>query len=141
MIILPQHLFVRLLENGAAPDGTDHVPVVKFFDPCGAATWLITEAVPHEPDTLFGLCDLGMGFPELGYVSLTELKSVKGRLGIGLERDVFFSACFPLSIYAQAARTAERIVEDDAALMQAAAVLDWTPPPGFKVSPPDAEGG
>ena len=29
----------------------------------------------------FGLCDLGIGCPELGYVSLSELKSVRGRLG------------------------------------------------------------
>ncbi|WP_425462871.1 DUF2958 domain-containing protein [Mesorhizobium norvegicum] len=32
--------------------------------------------------------DLGFGFPELGSVSLAELASVKGRLGLGIERDL-----------------------------------------------------
>jgi len=29
-------------------------------------------------------------FPELGYFSLSELQSVKGPLGLGIERDKFF---------------------------------------------------
>ena len=103
MIVVPQHLFARLLANGAAPDGTDHVPVVKFFDPSGAATWLITEVRPDDHDALFGLCDLGMGFPELGYVSFAELAEVRNRLGLPLERDLFFTARHPLSVYAAAA--------------------------------------
>jgi hypothetical protein len=60
---------VQLLVN-ALNDGTDHIPVAKLFSPDGAATWLISEADPDDPDRLFGLCDLGLGFPELGYVSL-----------------------------------------------------------------------
>ena len=123
MIVIPQHLYERLVANGLAPDGTDHVPVVKFFDPAGAATWLITEVSRDDPDVLFGLCDLGMGFPELGYVSLTELKSVKNRLGIPLQRDLFFAATYPLSVYAEAARRAERITETDTDLAEAAQAL------------------
>jgi len=113
----------RLLANDAAERETDHVPAVKFFDPSGAATWLITEMMPNEPDILFGLCDLGLGCPELGYVSLSELQSVKGRLGLGLEQDLYFNPRFPLSVYAQAASFAGRIVEDDDLLTKAAAAL------------------
>lgn len=120
MIVIPQALYARLVANGKAPDGTDHVPVVKFFDPAGAATWLITEISSTDPDLLFGLCDLGMSFPELGYVSLGELKSVKNRLGIPLERDRSFVAHHPLSVYAAAARRAERITESDTDLVEAA---------------------
>jgi integrase len=50
---------------------------------------------PHELDSdglAFGLCDLGMGEPELGYVSLTELRTVRGKLGLPIERDL------PLSV-------------------------------------------
>ena len=129
MIIIPQHLYARLVANGQAPDGIDHVPVIKFFDPAGAATWLITEVSPTDPDQLFGLMDLGMGFPELGYVSLEELKSVKNRLGIPLERDLFFSARYPLSVYAEAARRAERIIEDETDLAEAAKALGQEGPP------------
>lgn len=58
---------------------------------------------------LFGLCDLGFGFPELGSVSLAELERVKGRLGLGIERDLYFAARFPLSVYAESARFAGHI--------------------------------
>ena len=123
MIVIPQHLWDRLLANGQAPDGTDHLPVVKFFDPAGAATWLVTEVCPDDHDSLFGLCDLGMGFPELGYVSLAELKGTNNRLGIPLERDLFFAPRHPLSVYAEAARRAERITENDSDLDKAARQL------------------
>jgi hypothetical protein len=123
MDLMPNDIRERLLANGAAEEETDHVPVVKFFDPCGAATWLITEMMPHEPDILFGLCDLGMAYPELGYVSLWELQSAKGRLGLGIERDLYFSAKFPLSVYAEAARVASAIVESEELLTHAAMAL------------------
>ena len=98
----------RLLANGRNPD-RDHVPVVKVFDPCGAATWLFTEL--DAAGTLFGLCDLGQGFPELGYADLEELQSVRGRLGLPLERDAHFSTDKPISVWADAARAASRIIE------------------------------
>ncbi len=112
----------RLLANWKVGDA-DHVPVVKLFFPAGAHTWLITEMSPEQPDILFGLCDLGMGFPELGYVSLSELEGVKTVFGLGIERDLHFTARYPLSVYAEAARIASGIVEDDEALKQAAAKL------------------
>ena len=85
------------------------MPVVKFFDPCGAATWLITECDPEEPGRLFGLCDLGMGYPELGYVSLYELQTTKGKMGLPMERDLHFTAKKALSEYADEARNRGRI--------------------------------
>jgi hypothetical protein len=109
--------------------------VVKFFDPTGAATWLITEMMPDEPDILFGLCDLGMGCPELGYVGLTELQSVTGRFGLGIERDLYFTARYPLSVYADAARIARGITESEDMLAQAAAGLGG-PSPSHSELPP-----
>jgi hypothetical protein len=64
-----------------------------------------------------------MGYPELGYVSLAELASVRGKLGLPIERDLHFTATHPLSVYAHAARAAEAITEDDQALAKAAAAL------------------
>ena len=81
----------------------DHRPVVKLFNPAGAATWLLTEI---EGDIAFGLCDLGMGSPELGSVSITELEAITGPLGIGIERDMYFEADKTISQYAAAARSA-----------------------------------
>jgi hypothetical protein len=135
MDLMPDDIRQRLLANGAAEVETDHLPVVKFFNPTGAATWLITEMMPDEPDILFGLCDLGMGCPELGYVSLAELESVRSRLGLGIERDLYFTARFPLSVYARAAHVAGGITESVHALAQAAAALSRPSPPHSELPP------
>lgn len=100
---------VALLVNALAPK-RDHQPVVKLFTPDGSATWLLTECDPDEPDRLFGLCDLGLGYPEMGFVSLSEILEVRGGLGLPVERDMHFVADRPLSAYAAEARTKGRIV-------------------------------
>ena len=53
-----------------------------------------------DPDIAFGLCDLGMGCPELDSVRLSEIGAVRGALGLPVERDLFFEAATPLSRYA-----------------------------------------
>lgn len=67
--------------------GVDAVAHVKFFDPTGSWTWYATEF--DGDDTFFGLVD-GHDV-ELGNFSLAELKSVRGRFGLGIERDRHFS--------------------------------------------------
>lgn len=59
-----------------------------------------------------GLCDLGLGCPEIGYVNLQEIRSVRGKLGLPVERDLYFTADKTLSAYAEQARVfgAEDIV-------------------------------
>ena len=89
----------------------DHRSVVKFFNPCGAATWLFTELDPEDGDTHFRLAALGFGTPGLGYSSLAEIASVRLRFGSGIERDLWFKPRHSLSVYAEAARAAGRIVE------------------------------
>lgn len=98
----------RLQENARAPDA-DHPPVVKLFNPAGQASWLVTQLADDE-DTLFGLADLGFGFPELGSFSLSELQSLQLPLGLGIERDRSFSTGLGLSVWAEAARLAGSIV-------------------------------
>ena len=68
----------------------DHKPVVKLFNPTGAGTWLLTELAPNG--IAFGLCDLGFGSPELGYVDLEELRTTRLPFGLRIERDLHFKA-------------------------------------------------
>ena len=113
MTLITAEQLTQLLANGrehAAGKEADRFPVVKLFTPDGAATWLLTELDPTDQDTAFGLCDLGLGCPELGYVLLSELRTLRGRLGLPVERDLWFTADKPLSAYAAAARLAERVV-------------------------------
>ena len=113
-----------LLRNGIrSQDDPDYdpKPVMKLFTPDGAATWLLTELDPDDHDIAFGLCDLGMGFPELGCVRISELEQLRGRLGLPVERDQHFTADYPLSVYSRAALSAEAITESPRSLAQAAA--------------------
>jgi hypothetical protein len=125
MILLTDDLRDRLLANGRQCD-VDHVLVVKFFNPVGAATWLATE-LDADGDTLFGLADLGFGSPELGAFSLTELSSVHLPFDLGIERDILFEGSYPLSIYAEAARQAGGIVLSERLLEAAATALRRRP--------------
>lgn len=118
MELFPQNILDQLRANGqsrldreaAGQDGIDEMPVVKLFTPDANATWLLTEIDPMEPDIAFGLCDLGLGFPELGIVSITELKALRGRLRLPVERDLHFKPNGTITEYADRARAKQRIV-------------------------------
>ena len=62
------------------------VAIVKFFSPDSGWTWYASEF--DGEDTFFGLVD---GYEiESGYFSLSELESVRGPLGLPIERDLDF---------------------------------------------------
>ena len=109
----------QLLANGRNRH-RDHSPAVKLFSPAGAATWLLSELDPEQPDIAFCLADMGFGCPELGSVRISELESVRGPFGLGIERDLHFKPTHPLTVYAEAARAAGRIVESGPELEAAA---------------------
>jgi hypothetical protein len=67
--------------------GLEALAVVKFFTPDSSWTWYASEF--DGDDLFFGLA---VGFEaELGYFRLSELQSVRGRLGLPVERDRFFT--------------------------------------------------
>ena len=67
--------------------GEEAIAHVKFFTPTSNWTWYATEF--DGEDTFFGLV---VGHDtELGYFSLSELESVVGPLGLGVERDRHFT--------------------------------------------------
>ena len=66
---------------------------LKFFTPDSSWTWYVLEGQKEENGdyTFFGkvisnLCPEG----ELGYFTLSELKKVRGNLGLPIERDMYF---------------------------------------------------
>jgi len=74
--------------------GDEAIAYVKFFTPYSSWTWYATEGEPvldQNEETDFMFFGLVFGFEkEIGYFSLKELKSVRGPLGLGIERDLFF---------------------------------------------------
>lgn len=99
----------------------DPVPVVRFFNPLGQATWLATEM--DADGILFGLADLGFGCPELSSFALAEFESIRLPFGLGIERDILFEGQYPLSVYAEAARRAGSLVLAESILNRAARAL------------------
>ena len=82
------------------PKGSDMEQqiVAKFFDPTGSWSWFVMNQDPEDPDYLWGIVSLGTldsalvdGYEvEMGSFSLSELQAVKGPLGLGIERDLYF---------------------------------------------------
>jgi len=104
----------QLLANGqASAEGQDidPPPVVKLFTPDAHATWLLSELDPEDGDTAFGLCDVGIGMPELGTVRISDLASIVGPLKLPVERDLYFVAQRTLSDYARLARINGSIID------------------------------
>lgn len=69
--------------------GDDALVRVKFFTPTSSWTWYAIEF--DGDDLFFGLVD-GLE-KEMGYFSLSELESVVGPYGVGIERDLYFKPC------------------------------------------------
>lgn len=106
---LERQLIQNYMVNGEREEPVDFKPVIKLFG--GATcTWLFTEYNP-ESQVFFGLCDLGVGFPELGYVGREELEALRfPPFRLPVERDLSFKANKTLSQYAEEARKAGRIM-------------------------------
>ena len=100
----------KLLSNSSHDNLMQHRPVVKLFTPDCGSTWLLVSVSKSDPDLAFGLCDLGVGFPELGYVSLKELSQIRGRLNLPVERDRYIDLNKSLKTYTDLAEINRRIV-------------------------------
>jgi len=66
----------------------DPMCLVKLFTPDSSWTWYIIE-IDENQEECFGYV---VGHEsELGYFNMSELESVKGALGLSIERDIHFT--------------------------------------------------
>jgi hypothetical protein len=107
MKLLTKELEKKIPPLYSQENNPDPTVVAKFFCPWGSGTWWIIEGEwqTHEEDgdkyqddyLMFGLCMLFTPQEaELGYVSLNELASVTGPMGLKVERDMYWEPV-PLS--------------------------------------------
>lgn len=90
-----------MLAYGAARqhgEALDPWPVLKLHTLDAGAVWLLTE-LAVDGDTAYGLCDAGVGQPELGFVRLSALAAVRGPQGQRIVADPYFRARQSLSAY------------------------------------------
>ena len=69
--------------------GEEAEVIVKYFNPCGAGTWLITEGEKQENGDwlLYGYMHIVEW--EWGYVMLSELESVRLPFDLDIERELY----------------------------------------------------
>ncbi|MBS1495094.1 MAG: DUF2958 domain-containing protein [Bacteroidetes bacterium] len=88
-------LFTKEIEAKAQeqyPKGSDlesQVIVAKFFNPTGAGTWYFMNQDPNDPEYCWGICHIFEW--EIGSFSKSELENYKGRMSLGIERDLHFT--------------------------------------------------
>lgn len=78
-----------------ATDGYDKKEVaIKFFTPDANWTWYVFEGTDlgNGDFEFFGLVD-GLE-PELGYFTLNQLKEIRGKMGLPVERDRHFTGTY-----------------------------------------------
>ena len=86
MKLLTEELKQKLPRLHAVENDPDPMVVCKFFTPDAHWTWYAIEF--DGKDIFFGWV-VG-DYPELGYFSLSELKGIRGALGLPVERDLWF---------------------------------------------------
>lgn len=91
MKLLTKQLLKRFEEVGRQDNVGDPIVVAKFFNPLGAGTWYATEYDPINK-IFFGYVSIfGDWNDEWGSFSLLELEDSVGSLGLGIERDLYFT--------------------------------------------------
>ncbi len=93
MKLITKELEKRFAAIGSQNNELDPKVIAKFFLPWGATTWLATE-YNAEDNICFGYVKglvAGEWNDEWGTFSIDDLESVKGPLGLGIERDIHFA--------------------------------------------------
>ena len=91
MKLMTKQLKEKFEMVGSQEDIKDPLVIAKYFNPAGAGTWYATEYIPDQR-LFFGYVSIfGDINDEWGYFSLDELESFKGRFGLGIERDLYFT--------------------------------------------------
>ena len=91
MKLITKELLAQFKKTGNQEDAKDPIVVCKFFNPTGAGSWFATE-YNEEEKIFFGYVSIfGDECDELGYFLLKELEEFRGRFGLGIERDLYFS--------------------------------------------------
>jgi len=95
MVLLNKTILAALEKQGDTSEkkAEDIKVVCKFFNPVGAGTWYVYE-YNKEYNEVMAFVNLGdIVCAELGPVSMEELESYRGPLGLGIERDIHFPIC------------------------------------------------
>jgi hypothetical protein len=100
MKLLTKKVLASLPPLGGQSEAADPIAHVKFFTPDGGWTWYATEGSPEGDDFIFYGYVIGIE-PEWGTFALSELHEIRGKLGLPVERDLWFKPA-PVSAFIKA---------------------------------------
>ena len=87
MKLMTKQLEKRFEKVGSQEEVVDPIIIAHFFNPSGAGDWYVTE-YSKANQMFFGFVSIFKDHnDEWGYFSLAELEDIKGRFGLGIERD------------------------------------------------------
>ena len=112
MKLIKEYDLRRMRFQGSLPEEKKKLnrPVVKLTNINNPdQIWLLSE-YDEENNLCFGLMDLGMGFPEIGYLDLDEVNEVNRTQGNIIIQDREFSTTKTLEQLGEIARENHRIV-------------------------------
>ncbi len=88
--LLTEQLREELPPLQSQADNSDPTIYAKFFTPDAGWTWYIAEGSPVDDDFIF--FGFAVGFSgEWGNFSLNDLQAARGKFGLPVERDLYFS--------------------------------------------------
>ena len=102
MSLITDEQRAQMLGHGTARargEAIDPHPVVKLYTLDAGGVWLLTD-LDADGDRAYGLCDAGIGAPQLGHVSLEALDAMRGPRGMRVVADPHFRPRQSLSAYA-----------------------------------------
>jgi len=91
MKLMTKELEARFKEVGSQQNVKDPIVIASYFNPAGGGRWFATE---YDPKTrnIFGYASIFNDHNnEWGYTNLDELEAFKGPMGLGIERDRFWT--------------------------------------------------
>ncbi|MDD3002479.1 MAG: DUF2958 domain-containing protein [Candidatus Shapirobacteria bacterium] len=92
MKLLTKELLKTFNKVGRQEEVKDPLVIAKFFNPTGGGTWYATEYNPESKEFFGYVSIFGDWNDEWGSFSLFELENYRGKFGLGIERDIYFSS-------------------------------------------------
>ena len=88
--LIPEEILKSIPDLYETERALNPICIIKLFTPDSTFAWHLIELSKDDMSTCYGYVDSGFD-KELGYFSLKEIESIKGPLGLKVERDVSFN--------------------------------------------------
>jgi len=89
MKLLTKEIAEQLQKQYPMGSDMEQMVIAKLFDPCSSWSWYL---INQDPEDFYYLWGIVQGHEvEMGSINLAALEEYRGRLGIGIERDISFT--------------------------------------------------